>query len=210
MEPEKNIPRWLAWAREIQALSQTGRTFSETEYDTIRYQRLTEIASEIVHSHTELPIESLRLDFSMQPGYATPKVDVRGAVVRDGKILLVQELVDERWCMPGGWADVGDLPSEMVVREVWEESSFDIVPTKVLGVFDANRDGTPLEFYHAYKIVFLCELIGGQARASNETMAIGFFDFGALPPLSSSRTHERHLAEVAAHLADSGRPAAFD
>jgi ADP-ribose pyrophosphatase YjhB (NUDIX family) len=146
----------------------------------------------------------------VQPGYATPKVDVRGAVVHDGQILLVQERVDGRWCLPGGWADVGETPAEMVVREVWEESGFEVVPRKVVGVYDANRGGVPMEFYHAYKIIFLCTVIGGQARPSNETLAADFFAFDRLPPLSSPRTDERHLVEVYAHLRDPERPPAFD
>ena len=112
--------------------------------------------------------------------------------------------------MPGGWADVGDLPSEMVVREVWEESGFKVVPRKVVGLFDANRSGTPIEFYHAYKVVFLCDITGGRARSSNETLDVRFFCFDDLPPLSSNRTNERHLAEVQAHLLDPRRPVAFD
>ena len=207
---DTTVPRWLAWAREIQALSQTGLAFTGSEYETQRYRRLTEIAAEIVQEYTDLPEAGLLEDFYMQPGYATPKVDVRGAVVRDGQILLVQERIDERWCMPGGWADVGDLPSEMVVREVWEESGFNVRPRKVVGVFDANRSGRPLELYHAYKVVFLCDLTGGEARSSDETLDVGFFSFDDLPPLSASRTHQRHLAEVQAHLKDPGRPAAFD
>jgi ADP-ribose pyrophosphatase YjhB (NUDIX family) len=207
---ETNRPRWLAWAREIQALSQTGLTFAANEYETQRYRRLAEIAAEIVHSYTGLPQEPVLDSFLMQPGYATPKVDVRGAVVRDGRILLVQERSDGCWTMPGGWADVGDLPSDMVVREVWEESGFRVVPRKVIGVYDANRSGRPLELYHAYKVLFLCDITGGQARPSNETAAVGFYDFDDLPPLSTNRTHERHLAEVRAHLHDPSRPAAFD
>jgi ADP-ribose pyrophosphatase YjhB (NUDIX family) len=207
---ENNIPRWLEWAREIQALSQTGLTYSTNEYNTQRYQRLMEIAAEIVQHHTELQKEPLLKNFQAQPGYATPKVDVRGAIVRNGEILLVQESSDERWCMPGGWADVGDEPSEVVVREVWEESGFHVVAKKVIGVYDANRSGTPLEFYHAYKIVFLCELTGGQARPSHETLAVDFFKFEVLPPLSLQRTNQRHLDEVRLHLRDQNRPAAFD
>ena len=203
-------PRWLAWAREIQALSQTGLAFASSEYETQRYRRLAEIAAEIVSDHTNLPEECLLEDFVLQPGYATPKVDVRGAVVRGGEILLVRERADGLWCMPGGWADVGDLPSEMVAREVWEESGYEVVARKVVGVFDANRSGRPLELYHAYKVVFLCELIGGQARPSNETLDVRFFPFDRLPPLSTNRTHQRHLAEVRAHLSDPLRPAAFD
>ena len=207
---ENAVPRWLQWAREIQAVSQTGLTYASSEYETQRYRRLTEIAAEIVQDHAGLPQESLLQDFLSQPGYATPKVDVRGAVVCDGQILLVQERADGQWCMPGGWADVGDLPSEMVVREVWEESGFHVVPRKVVGVYDANRNGRPLELYHAYKLVFLCELTGGEARPSDETLDVRFFSFDDLPPLSLSRTHPRHLDEVHAHLRDPDRPAAFD
>lgn len=202
--------RWLAWAREIQALSQCGLTFSSNEYERLRYQRLAEVAAEILEGHTGLSKEEAVESFSMQPGYATPKVDVRGAVVRDDEILLVQERSDGRWCMPGGWADVGDLPSEVAAREVREESGFQVVPYRVVGVFDANRGGRPLAFYHAYKVVFLCRLVGGQAQPSHETAAVGFFAFDKLPPLSSNRTNERHLAEVRAHVRDPYRPAAFD
>jgi ADP-ribose pyrophosphatase YjhB (NUDIX family) len=204
------VPQWLAWAREIQAISQSGLTYSGNEYETERYRRLTEIAAEIVEEHTGLGKEEVMQDFLRQPGYATPKVDVRGAVLRDDKILLVQERVDGRWCMPGGWADVGDLPSATVAREVWEESGFRVVPRRVVGVFDANRSGRPLPFYHAYKIVFLCDIIGGEARPSHETPSVGFFARDDLPPLSSNRTNERHLAEVWAHLHDPNLPTAFD
>jgi 8-oxo-dGTP pyrophosphatase MutT (NUDIX family) len=204
------VPRWLAWAREIQALSQTGLTYSENDFDTQRYQRLSEIAAEMVSSYTHLEKQSLLENLQLQPGYATPKIDVRGAAIRDGRVLLVQERVDERWCMPGGWADVGDLPSETVQREVWEESGFHVLARKVVGIYDANRDGVPLNFYHAYKIVFLCEITEGHARPSHETLDVGFFDFGELPPLSSNRTSERHLAEVLAHVRDPARAVAFD
>jgi ADP-ribose pyrophosphatase YjhB (NUDIX family) len=202
--------RWLDWAREIQALSQTGLTFCQNDYDRERLQRLLEIAAEIVGCHTELDKESVQKNFLAQPGYATPKVDVRGAVIRDGKILLVQERTDECWCMPGGWADIGEMPSEMIVREVFEESGFQVAPRKIIGVYDANRTGRPMEFYHAYKIVFLCDIMSGEPRPSYETLAVDFFSFDRLPPLSLNRTNERHLADVLAHSKDQSRATAFD
>ncbi len=203
-------PRWLEWAREIQALSQTGLHYTHDDYETQRYQRLLEIAAEIIQTHTGLPTELLVNNFQAQPGYATPKVDVRGAIIQDGRILLVQEKADERWCMPGGWADVGEIPSEMVAREVWEESGFEVKPTKVIGIYDANQDGRPLQFFHAYKIVFLCQITGGYARPSNETLAVDFFDFNHLPPLSSNRTNKRHLEDVYAHYRDKNHTTFFD
>jgi ADP-ribose pyrophosphatase YjhB (NUDIX family) len=203
--------KWLDWAREIQALAQTGLTFSQVEYDIMRYHRLEEIAAEILSSHTALPREEILESFHIQPGYATPKIDVRGAVIRDGKILLVQERSDGGWTMPGGWADVGDAPSAMVAREVLEESGFEVRVEKLVAVYDANRvPGVRMEFYHAYKLVFLCTITGGKARPSNETSAVDFFDLDHLPPLSAYRTNLQILDEVFAHFADPARPAAFD
>ena len=206
----KPPPRWLAWAREIQALSQTGLAFSTGQYDIQRYRRLTEIAAEIVSAHTALEQSVLTETFLRQPGYATPKIDVRGAIIRDGRILLVQEKADGRWCMPGGWADVGELPSEMVAREAVEESGLRVAPRRIVGVYDANRMGERLEFFHAYKVVFLCDILGGEPRAGDETLAAEFFPFEELPPLSSPRTDRRHLEEVRAHLSNPNRPVAFD
>lgn len=201
---------WLEWAREIQALSQTGLAHATGAYDLQRYRRLMALAAEIVAAHSNLPAAPTEVNFLAQPGYATPKIDVRGAVIRDGEILLVRERTDGLWCMPGGWADVGDLPSAMVIREVKEESGFDVAPKKVVGVFDANRSGRPMEFYHAFKIVFLCDLTGGAATPSDETSEVRFFPFTALPELSSNRTNHRHLAEIREHLRDPARPTFFD
>ncbi|HSJ56611.1 MAG TPA: NUDIX hydrolase [Anaerolineae bacterium] len=203
-------PRWLAWAQQIQAIAQTGLTYCENEYEKERYTHLMRLAAEIVHEHAGLAEAHVVEDFFSQPGYATPKVDVRAAVVHEGRILLVRERVDGLWTMPGGWADVGDAPSEMVVRETREESGYEVEPVKLVGVFDANRSGEPLSFYHAYKLVFLCRIVGGEAQTSHETLGVEFFELDELPALSSNRTNERHLDEVRAHLADAARPAYFD
>ena len=210
MNSDATRPRWLQWARKLQALGQTGLTYHPDDYDTERYQRLLEIAAEMVEAHTTLPAEPVLESYRAQPGYATPKVDVRAAVVREGRVLLVQERSDGRWAMPGGWADVGESPAEMVVREAREESGFHVCPRKVVGIFEENRHAAHQELFHAYKIVFLCDITGGQARGSYETSAVEFFDLDDLPPLSPVRTSQRHIDEVQAHLADPSRPVLFD
>jgi ADP-ribose pyrophosphatase YjhB (NUDIX family) len=204
-----HIPRWLDWAREIFSLSQSGLTYSGNQYDIERYKRLQEITAEIIDSQSEIPKESALDSFSMQAGYITPKVDVRGAVIRDGKILLIQERADGKWAMPGGWADLGNSPASVAEREVWEESGFRVRAEKVVAVIDANRI-EPMEFYHAYKIIFLCKLLDGEPRTSHETLAVDFFDPNHLPPLSSLRTNENMLQEVFAHVENPNRPTAFD
>jgi len=203
-------PRWLTWAREIQALSQTGIHFSENEYQRERYERLAEIAAEIIELHSDLEYEPLKGIFHKQIGYATPRVDVRGAVFQDDQLLLVKERMDGAWTMPGGWADVGDIPSEAAEREVWEEAGFRVKARKIIGVYDANRTG-PLEVFHAFKIIFLCDLISGQARPSKETSEVAFFAKGEIPQLlSGERTRVRHIEDAFSAHARPDQPAVFD
>jgi ADP-ribose pyrophosphatase YjhB (NUDIX family) len=207
---ELEPPRWLEWAREIQALSQTGLHYSENDYQRQRYTRLCEIAAEIISQHSNLEYAPLMDAFNAQIGYATPRVDVRGAVFQDGKLLLVRERQDNGWTMPGGWADVGDVPSQAAEREVWEEAGFHVKARRVVGLYDANRVG-PLEVFHAFKIVFLCDLISGAARPSDETSEVAFFGLDQIPePLSGERTRARHILDAFAMFKDETLPTVFD
>lgn len=189
-------PRWVEWAREIQALAQTGSHYAENDYQRQRYQRLMEIAAEIITEHSNLEYPIVYEAFSTPIGYTTPRIDVRGAVFQDGRLLLVREMMDGGWTLPGGWADVGEIPSLAAEREVWEEAGFQVKANKVIGVYDANRVGR-LELFHAYKIVFLCEIIQGEARTSQETTAVDFFGKDELPGvLSGERTKIRHINDA--------------
>jgi ADP-ribose pyrophosphatase YjhB (NUDIX family) len=203
------LPKWLEWAREIQALSQTGLHFAENQYQRERFSRLFEIAADIISVHSDLDQAELVEIFNDQIGYATPRIDVRGAVFQKGKLLLVCERADGGWTMPGGWADVGDVPSTAVEREVLEEAGFEVSAQRVIGVYDANRTG-PLEVFHAFKIVFLCDILGGEPRTSNETSQVGFFSRDDIPEfLSGERTRQRHIDD--AFIANSvDQPTIFD
>jgi ADP-ribose pyrophosphatase YjhB (NUDIX family) len=202
-------PKWMDWAREIFSLSQSGLTYSGNEYDIERYKRLQAITAEMIANESEITKESALDSFSMQAGYITPKVDVRGAVIRNGKILLIQERADNMWAMPGGWADLGNSPASVAEREVWEESGYRVKAEKVVAVIDANRI-EPFEFYHAYKLIFLCKLLDGEPRISYETLAVDFFDPNHLPLLSIYRTNENMVQEVFTHIQNPNRPTAFD
>lgn len=205
-----NALRWLEWAREIQALSQTGYHYAENQFQRQRNRRLTEIAAEIISEHSDLEYDPLVGVFASQSGYATPRMDVRGAVFRNREILLVKERDDGGWTMPGGWMDVGDKPSRAVAREVFEESGYRVAARKVIGVYDANRL-QPLELFHAVKVVFLCELIEGEARPSEETSDVAFFTQGAIPsPLSGERTKSRHIVDAFSALEHPDCPTVFD
>jgi ADP-ribose pyrophosphatase YjhB (NUDIX family) len=203
-------PRWLEWAREIQALAQTGYHYAENEYARQRYQRLIEIAAEIVSEQSNLERSTILEAFNTQIGYATPRVDVRGVVFQHQRLLLVRERMDGGWTLPGGWADVGDVPSQAAEREVWEEAGFHVKANKVVGVYDANRVGR-LELFHAFKIVFLCDLISGDARPSLETSEVAFFGKEELPKiLSGERTKVRHIQDAFNCQEDPNSSTVFD
>jgi len=204
------VPRWLSWAREIQAIAQTGYHYASDEYHRQRYSRLLEIAAEITSEYSDLDYPHIVLSYQQQTGYATPRIDVRGAVFQADRLLMVRERVDGGWTLPGGWADVGEFPSKAAEREVWEEAGYKVKARKVIGVYDANRMGQ-LELFHAYKIVFLCDLISGEAKPSVETSEVAFFDKNVLPEvLSGERTKLRHIQDAFRCLDQPDLPTIFD
>lgn len=209
MEYEQ-IPQWLVWARKMEALAQAGLHYSENEYDRDRYRQFQQLASEILAAYTPYRQEEVLHHFELAEGYSTPKVDVRAAVVEEGKLLLVKERVDGGWTLPGGWVDVGDRPANAAEREAFEESGYQVRATRLVGVYDANRLGE-LRFHHAFKLVFLCQRIGGEAMVSYETSEVGWFDREALPqPFSGERTRSRHIDDIYALVEDPSRPTVFD
>lgn len=204
-------PPWLTWTKRIQAIAQTGLTFTRDHYDHERYEELQEIAAEMMAAGSGMPDAQKVLDlFRGESGYATPKVEVRGAVVREDEILLVREREDGGWTVPGGWCDVGESPSAMVVREVKEESGYDVAPRKLAAIFDRNQHPHPPMPTHAYKLFFLCDLLGGEATPSFETPEVAFFLRGALPKLSASRITEYQIEHMFEHAAHPEWPTTFD
>ncbi len=204
-------PHWLDWAKRLQAIAQTGITYTKDHYDKERYEAIRQVAAEILGAGTEAAsiqpiVDLLKGDI----GYATPKVDVRAAVIHEGRILLVKEAEDGGWSLPGGWADVGDVPSLAAAREVREESGYEVVARKLAAVLDRNLHGHPFFPYHAYKLYFLCELLGGEAKSSYETDGVGFFDENALPPLSLTRVMPAQIALMFEHYRNPAKPTTFD
>jgi ADP-ribose pyrophosphatase YjhB (NUDIX family) len=180
---------WFEVASRLKAISQAGRNFAKDGYELKRHEELERIAAEIIAQHTELEANTARNILQEDTGYPTPKTDCRGVAFRDDKILLVKEIEDGGWTLPGGWCDNGMTPSENVRREVWEESGFEVRVERLLAVYDRNRQGhRPPYLFDIYKMFFLCEITGGQAKVSNETSDVRFFGRDEIPPLSLSRT----------------------
>jgi ADP-ribose pyrophosphatase YjhB (NUDIX family) len=204
-------PKWLEWGRALQSIAQNGLAYSKNPFDIERFEAIRRISAEILATYSGMASDQLESLFTNEAGYATPKVDVRGAVFQNDAILLVRELLDEgRWTLPGGWADVGDTPAEAVTREIREESGYETLPVKLVAVYDRARRGHPYFYFSIYKLFFLCELTGGSPVESIETGGASFFREDELPELSLGRVTPDEIYTLFEHYRHPELPTEFD
>lgn len=203
-------PQWLVWAKEFKTMAQTGLTYARDPYDIERYQRMQAIAFEMLATQSGEEFVRIKELFVHETGHATPKVDVRAAVFRGDTIMLVRERSDRGWTLPGGWADVGESPSEAIAREVWEESGFEVRVTRLLALHDKAKHPHPPQAHYVYKIFFECEIIGGSEQHSAETDGVSFFAAEDLPPLSLDRVLPEQIIRLFELYRDRQAPTDFD
>ncbi|WP_339253262.1 NUDIX hydrolase [Sporosarcina sp. FSL W8-0480] len=202
--------QWLNWAKRIQALSQSGLAFSKDIYDIERYEELRKISVEIIAEYTNLDMNKIEDLFANETGYQTPKVDVRGVVFKNDQILMVKENIDDKWALPGGFCDIELSPTENVVKEIKEESGYDVIPVKIIALLDKNKHPHPPEPYHYYKIFIMCEIIGGGPAVGPETNQVEFFSKNNLPPLSKNRNTESQIITMFEFLWNPHKETVFD
>ena len=207
-------PVWLVWARELQAVAQTGLTFATNGYDRERYTAIRSLAAQIMATQSDADFGRVEALFAEQAGYATPKVDVRGAIFdENSRILLVREIADAgRWTMPGGWADVNQSPAESVIREVREEAGLEVRVRKLAAVYDrARHPHQPPHPFHVFKLFFICEVIGGTPEPGTETSEVAFFAENEIPgDLSLGRVVPHQIARMFQHARHRDLPTDFD
>jgi ADP-ribose pyrophosphatase YjhB (NUDIX family) len=200
-------------AIKLSALAQDGLTYGADAYDLDRYRQMSRMATELLAAISARPAAELAIELGRDSGYATPKVDVRGAIFDDEqRVLLTQEKTDGRWSLPGGWADPGDSPSSAVTREVLEETGYRAEAVKLIACWDREIQQNPPPLpVHVYKLFFLCRPDGArQAPAALETLDVGWFGMDELPPLSLGRVNHRQLGRALAHHLDPSLPTEFD
>ncbi len=171
---------------ELQFIAQVGLTYSKDSFDLERFQRVRDIAAEIMAARSGLELSVVKDLFCNETGFQTPKLDTRAAIFKDGKILLVLEQ-DGLWSLPGGWVDVNCSIRENTVKEVREEAGLEVTAERLITVQDRNRHNTPQYAYGICKVFVLCKLLGGEFTPNSETTASGFFSVDELPPLSEAK-----------------------
>ena len=184
--------KWLDWAVELQALAQAGLFYSKDIYDIERFQRIRDIASQMLTEPSGLPLARVKDLFCNETGYQTPKLDTRAAVFQNDRILLVQEN-NGLWSLPGGWVDVDLSIGENTVKEVKEEAGLDVNAKSIIAVQDRKKHNPEIYAYNICKVFVLCELLGGEFQENSETIASGYFSMDNLPPLSENKNTRQQI-----------------
>ena len=187
------MENWMKWVVEIQALAQSGLTYTKDVYDVERYERLREISAEIISEKTNLNMEKVKGLFCNETGYQTPKIDTRAAIFKDNKILLVHEN-NGTWSLPGGWCDVLETVKTNTIKEVKEETGLDVETIKIISIQDRNKHNKPIYAYGVCKIFVLCNVIGGEFVENIETTEIEYFSLDELPnSLAEEKTTKEQI-----------------
>ena len=194
----------------MQSIAQDGLTYTRDSYDVERYEQLQEVAAEILSAHSTGNLEEARGLLELETGPATPKVDVRAAVFREDKVLLVKETEDGLWSLPGGWADVGESASEAAVRETREESGYRVQAIKLISAYDRDRHGHPSIPYYVYKLNFLCEIEEEAPTKNVDSVGVEFFGEDEIPRLSLTRVTPAQISRFFEHQRQPSLPTDFD
>ena len=197
----------------LAAVAQSGLTYTENAFEIERFTEARALAAELLEVASGAPAADIEYALTLDTGYATPKVDVRGAVFdAQQRVLLTQERNDGNWSLPGGWLDAGVTPSAGVVKEVREETGYEVTVRHLVGCWDrAARGHSPRFPGGIVKLFFLCDATGDRrAPDALETLDADWFDVASLPVLSLGRVNEHEIGRCLAHFLDPQLPTEFD
>ncbi len=204
------MEKWLHWAIEIQSLAQAGLAYTNNVYDIERYERLREIAAEMINEKSDIPLDKVKDLFCCETGYQTPKLDTRAAIFKNGKILLVHES-NGTWSLPGGWCDVLESVESNTLKEVREETGLEARAVRLISVQDRNKHNKPIYAYGVCKVFVLCEDIGGKFEENIETTEIRYFSADELPEnLAEEKTSREQIEMCFEAYADDNWQTQFD
>lgn len=175
-------------SRRLRVIADLGLLYSQSSYDRERYAEIKELSIGLLSSLSDHSEETLRSHFPLLRDYPTAKVDIRGiALSPEKKILLVRESSDGKWSLPGGWADEGFSPKEVIVKEFKEETGLDVEPLSLLPVFDKMKHAHPPQLFSVYKMIFHVEMITASIKCGFDVADVDFFSIDHLPELSEDR-----------------------
>jgi len=126
--------------------------------------------------------------------FKNPKLTADGAVLKDNKILLIKRKNNpykDKWALPGGFVEYGEIVENTVVREVLEETGLNTKVKKLFGVYsDPNRDPRG----HTITIVYLLDFQKGKLKSGDDASDARFFNLDDLPNLAFD--HDKIINDI--------------
>ena len=186
--------------KKVNAISHTGVTFSKCSYALDNYHELLELSSTMLHEYINSEVQPYNI--YQDTYYPTPQPCVRVVIINDDQLLMAQDMdTPDKWTLPGGWCDIDLSPVETAIKEVKEETGYDIRVTRLLALIDRNKY-TQSEIYNVYSIVFVGEIIGGENKPNFEVNEVKFFNLDDLPNLSNKVVREELVIILDAYKSD--------
>ena len=179
---------------EVLTISKIGKLFSKDPYALENYDKLEKKSMDALNKFTNLKFE--RSNFFSRDVYPTPNLSVRTCVFNESnEILLVRELDDLGYSVPGGWCDLFDSPSETANLECLQEAGCKIKDLELIGyIFKGTNE--KIEETINFNAVPECQIIF-RAKADKfinfkktETDKIGWFKVDDLPKMSHKNSIE--------------------
>ncbi len=204
--------KFLDEIKRLKTIADVGLLYcNSNEYDKERYLELQDISFRLLNIISGQSIETLKSSFPLVKDYPTAKVDIRGLTLsNDKKVLLIKESVDNKWSLPGGWADIGQTPKEVIIKEFKEETGLDVIPKTLLAVFDKKMHAHPPQPLYVYKMVFYCEAISSEVNKGFDVLDVQYFDIKNMPELSEDRILKSQIKLLYKKAVSSDFKAYFD
>lgn len=194
---------------ELQTIARNGLYYSPAGYDRERYQRLMDLTTRAYSELLELSEPAIRARFAAELGYITPKIGADAAIFNDkGEILLMQRADGLGWCLPCGFVEPNETPTETIRREVREETGLEVEIGPLVGVFTrkpSQKNGP----HTTLAVVHLCKVTGGELTLSHEGLFLRYWPIDEMQDWHPA--HDRYTrAAYVAWRAGKPIPAVFD
>ena len=172
----------------IHSIAKIGMVYSRDPYAIANYEEINELTKAMLEKFMDVSFE--RPSMFSRDIYPTPNVSVRTIIFDDqNRVLLVKEVKDGCYSLPGGWCDLYESPSEAAIKECYQEAGAKVMITGLVGIL--NR--TPIKGPQAipeYMIVFKGEVMGSLDQVGFETSEASWFPLDDLPEISIKVTKE--------------------
>lgn len=180
--------QWEQYVMKVLSICKIGLKYSKDPFALENYTELEKISLELVNGDQAYPPKG---NFYERDIYPTPNLSVRVIVFNElNQLLMVKEVMDGKWAVPGGWVDVFNTPSEAAINEVLQETGLMVKLTRIVAIMQRERYKDYPTLVSETVHYFLAQVISGVLTPSHETSEVRWIDWNDLPELSRKTTEK--------------------